>query len=61
MLQVDPTSLLRDCNRQYDSVNRNGKLYDRIKHTDKWDENVHADILWYFEWESSLILFKHLL
>ena len=53
MLQVDLNiSSKRFDNRQYDSVNRNGKLYARIKHTDKWDENVHADILWYFEWES---------
>ena len=53
MLQVDLNiSSKRFDNRQYDSVNRNGKLYDRIKHTDKWDENVQADILWYFEWES---------
>ena len=52
MLQVDLNiSSKRFDNRQYDSVNRNGKLYDRIKHTDKWDENVYADILWYFEWE----------
>ncbi len=53
MLQVDLNiSSKRSDNRQFDSVNRNGKLYDRIKHTDKWDDNVYVDILWYFEWES---------
>ena len=52
MLQVDLNiSSKRFNNRQYDSVNRNGKLYDRIKHTDQWDDSVYADILWYFEWE----------
>ena len=54
MLQVDlNTSAKRFANRQFDSVNRGGKLYDRIKHTYKWtDTEVHADILWYFEWEN---------
>ena len=53
MLQVDLNiSSKRSDNRQFDSVNRNGKLYDRIKHTDKWDNSVYVDILWYFEWES---------
>ena len=54
MLQVDlNTSSKRSGNRQYDSVNRGGKLYDRIKHTYKWtDSSVKVDIVWYFEWES---------
>ena len=54
MLQVDLNiSSKRSGNRQFDSVNRGGKLYDRIKHTYKWTAaNVKADILWYFEWEN---------
>ena len=54
MLQVDLNiSSKRFNNRQFDSINRGGKLYDRIKHTYKWtDPEVHADILWYFEWEN---------
>ena len=54
MLQVDLNiSSKRFDNRQFDSVNREGKLYDRIKHTYKWtDAEVYADILWYFEWEN---------
>ena len=53
MLQVDLNiSSKRSGNRQFDSINRGGKLYDRIKHTYKWtDPSVKADILWYFEWE----------
>ena len=53
MLQVDLNiSSKRFNNRQFDSINRGGKLYDRIKHTYKWtDDKVYADILWYFEWE----------
>ena len=54
MLQVDLNiSSKRFGNRQYDSVNRGGKLYDRIKHTYKWtDSIVQVDIVWYFEWEN---------
>ena len=53
MLQVDLNiSSKRSGNRQFDSIIRGGKLYDRIKHSYKWtDESVHVDILWYFEWE----------
>ena len=52
-LQVDLNiSSKHSGNRQYDSVIRNGKLYDKIKHTDKWtDESVYVDILRYYEWE----------
>jgi hypothetical protein len=52
-LQVDLNiSSKRSGNRQYDSIIRNGKLYDKIKHTDKWtDESVYVDILRYYEWE----------
>ena len=53
MLQVDLNiSSKRSGNRQFDSIIRGGKLYDRIKHSYKWtDESVYVDVLWYFEWE----------
>jgi len=53
MLQVDLNiSSNRSGNRQFDSIIRGGKLYDRIKHSYTWtDESVYVDILWYFEWE----------
>ncbi len=53
ILQVDLNiSSKRSGNRQYDSIIRGGKLYDRIKHSYKWtDESVYVDVLWYFEWE----------
>ena len=32
-------------------VRRNGKLYDKQNHTDKWtDGAVDCDILWFFDW-----------
>ena len=53
MLQVDLNiSSNRSGNRQFDSIIRGGKLYDRVKHSYTWtDESVYVDILWYFEWE----------
>jgi len=53
MLQVDLNiSSKRSGNREFDSIIRGGKLYDRIKHSYKWTkESVYVDILWYFEWE----------
>jgi hypothetical protein len=53
MLQVDLNiSSKRSGNRQFDSIIRGGKLYDRIKHSYTWtDESVYVDVLWYFEWE----------
>ena len=53
MLQVDLNiSSNRSGNRQFDSIIRGGKLYDRIKHSYTWtDESIYVDVLWYFEWE----------
>ena len=33
------------------AIRRNGKLYDKENHTDKWtDETVKVDVLWFFDW-----------
>jgi hypothetical protein len=50
MLQIDLHG--REQNyRQYDVVRRNGKLYDRIEHTDKWTfGTLKCDIVWHFDW-----------
>ena len=33
------------------AVQKNGKLYDKYNHTDKWtDGAVDCDILWFFDW-----------
>ena len=33
------------------AVQKNGKLYDKYNHTDKWtDGDVDCDILWLFDW-----------
>ena len=37
--------------RDVDAVKRNGKLYDRMNHKDKWTETIYCDVVWLFEWE----------
>jgi len=37
--------------RQYDTVKRNGVLYDRRHHSDQWNDTVYCDVVWLFEWE----------
>jgi len=49
MLQLDLSSTLDNTN--YDTVLRNGRLYDKIAHTDVWDttKTYSVDVLWYQE------------
>ena len=56
MLRVD----LHDgaTSKFYDTVKRNGVLYDKIKHTDIWTDDVYADIVWFFEYEDLPTVFK---
>jgi hypothetical protein len=48
-LQMDLSDTIE--NNNYDTVLRNGRLYDKIKHTDVWDETktYSLDVLWYWE------------
>ncbi len=48
-----------DLNRTYtqnldrDSINREGKLYDKTAHSFTWtDATLYVDIIWYFDWTS---------
>jgi hypothetical protein len=50
VLQMD-LNTTRTVNLNRDSVNRGGKLYDRMAHSYKWtDETVYVDILWELDW-----------
>ena len=57
---IIPNNMLHmDLNKSYtqnmnrDSVNREGKLYDKIAHSFIWtDDTLYVDILWYFDWPS---------
>lgn len=50
-----PSNLLRiDANEEkhaheYDLVRRNGRLYDRLNHTDKFTKAVTVDVVWLFD------------
>ena len=48
-----------DLNRTYtqnldrDSINREGKLYDKTAHSFTWtDATLYVDVIWYFDWSS---------
>jgi hypothetical protein len=44
---------------QYDSIWRDGKLYDKIRHSYDWeDKEYYADILWYFNFEDLPQVFR---
>ena len=50
VLQMD-LNTTRTVNLNRDSINRGGKLYDRMAHSYKWtDETVYVDILWEMDW-----------
>ena len=50
MLQVDLHEREQHY-KEYDVVRRNGKLYDRIDHTDKWTSGeMKVDVVWHFDW-----------
>ena len=51
--------LQMDLNKSYnqnldrDSINREGKLYDKIAHSFTWtDDTLYVDVIWYFDWPS---------
>jgi len=48
VLQIDLTQATAD-DKQV--IRRNGKLYDKEHHTDKWlDGAIEVDVLWLFDW-----------
>ena len=49
VLQLDTSKFKhRD---DFDPVRRDGKFYDRLKHTYEWDNAIEADVTWLFEFE----------
>lgn len=52
VLQLDASTDPRYySNDQYDTIRREGKLYDRRNHTFKFDKTIFCDVKWYFDWE----------
>jgi len=37
--------------REYDTIRREGKLYDRRNHTYKFNDTLYCDVKWYFDWD----------
>lgn len=44
--------------RTTDVVKRNGRLYDKIKHSDEFDRPISVDIVWKFDFEDLPSTFK---
>jgi len=56
MLRVDVSQ--GQIQRFSDPVKRNGVLYDKIRHTDVWENDIKADIVWFFDYEDLPSVFK---
>ena len=48
ILQIDLNRTYTQ-NKDRDSINREGKLYDKISHSFTW---TYVDVIWYFDWTS---------
>jgi len=46
ILQID----LTDEYRHIDAIRRDGRLYDKVKHTYDWEHDVYCDVVWLFDW-----------
>ena len=44
--------------REYDVINKNGKLYDKLDHTDVWTEAIDLDVVYLYEFEKIPIVFR---
>ena len=58
MLQLDLSNLLENSN--FDTVVRNGSLYDKVGHTDVWDttKTYKVDVVWYYDFIDLPQVFK---
>lgn len=52
ILQIDLNKSYTQ-NMDRDSINREGKLYDKTAHSFTWtDATLYVDVIWYFDWPS---------
>jgi len=56
MLRVDISD--GQVSKYYDPIKRNGFLYDKVNHTYEWEDDITADIVWFFEYEDLPSVFK---
>jgi hypothetical protein len=45
----------------YDVVKRNGRLYDKVNHTDVWTDDQYVNIVWLFDFEDVPSIFQRLI
>jgi len=48
-------------NKFFDVVKRNGRLYDKVNHTDVWTDDQYVNIVWLFEFDDLPSIFKRLI
>ena len=58
MLQLDLSDTV--ANSTYDTVIRNGRLYDKLEHTDVWDttQTYDVDVVWYYDFSDLPQVFR---
>tara|TARA_R100001015_G_C4567841_1_gene126420 strand:- start:45 stop:653 length:609 start_codon:yes stop_codon:yes gene_type:complete len=44
--------------REYDVINKNGKLYDKLDHTQTWTEAIDLDVVYLYEFENIPVVFR---
>lgn len=47
-----------DSHLDVDTIERGGRLYDKVAHTDVWDDAIEATVVWHFEFEDMPEVFK---
>ena len=62
ILRMDYTSGLHGAtglaDKTHDVVRRNGRLYDKVNHTDVFTEDIYTNVVWLFEFEDLPSIFK---
>ena len=62
ILRMDYTSGLHGAtglaDKTHDVVRRNGRLYDKVNHTDVFTEDIYTNVVWFFEYEDVPSVFK---
>ena len=45
----------------FDVIRRNGRLYDKVNHTDVWTDDQYVNIVWLFDFDDIPSIFKRLI
>ncbi len=62
IIRMDYTSGLHGAtglaDKTHDVVRRNGRLYDKVNHTDVFENDIYTNVVWLFEFEDIPSIFK---